>query len=170
MLEGRLCVGYARVLELRKLNGKRRVPRLSVRASDASHCMAVVLPLVNTAGRWAPDRTQAPPTLVPLLSLGRRVVATEGSGAQAGMFSMAVADTAAGGSALTPTYLSADLFEGGGAGGLTKDLLAMKVTELKEELEARGEGKSGNKAWLRRRLHAAIVSEHLREARMDDEA
>ena len=46
----------------------------------------------------------------------------------------------------------------------------MKVTELKEELEARGEGKSGNKAWLRRRLHAAIVSEHLREAWMDDEA
>ena len=37
----------------------------------------------------------------------------------------------------------------------------MKVAELKEELEARGEGKSGNKAWLRRRLHAAIVSDHL---------
>ena len=45
----------------------------------------------------------------------------------------------------------------------------MKVTELKEELEARGEGKSGNKAWLRRRLHAVIVSEHLREAWMDDD-
>ena len=38
--------------------------------------------------------------------------------------------------------------------------MAMKVDELKEELEARGEGKSGNKAWLRRRLHAAIVSEY----------
>ena len=38
---------------------------------------------------------------------------------------------------------------------------AIKVEELKEELEARGEGKSGNKAWLRRRLHAAIVSEYL---------
>ena len=33
--------------------------------------------------------------------------------------------------------------------------------QLKEELEGRGEGKSGNKAWLRRRLHAAIVSDHL---------
>ena len=106
-----------------------------------------------------PDRTRAPPTLVPLLSLVRRVVATEGSGP--GTFSMAMADAAAGGSALTPTYLSADLFEAGGAGGLTKDLIAMEVTELKKELEARGEGKSGNKAWLRRRLHAAIVSEHL---------
>ena len=35
------------------------------------------------------------------------------------------------------------------------------VAELKEELEARGEGKTGNKAWLRRRLHAAIVRKHL---------
>ena len=42
-----------------------------------------------------------------------------------------------------------------------KDLMAMKVSELKEELEARDEAKSGNKAWLRRRLHAAIVREHL---------
>ena len=33
--------------------------------------------------------------------------------------------------------------------------MAMKVAELKEELEARGEGKTGNKAWLRRRLHGA---------------
>ena len=32
MLEGALRVGYAHVLELRKLNGKRRVPRLSVHA------------------------------------------------------------------------------------------------------------------------------------------
>ena len=45
-----------------------------------------------------------------------------------------------------------------------KDLMAMKVTELKEELGAREEPVSGNKAWLRRRLHAAIVRDHL-EAR-----
>ena len=37
----------------------------------------------------------------------------------------------------------------------------MKVGELKEELEARGEGRTGNKAWLRRRLHAAIACAHL---------
>jgi len=30
--------------------------------------------------------------------------------------------------------------------------MVMKVTELKEELEARGEAKTGAKAWLRRRL------------------
>ena len=29
------------------------------------------------------------------------------------------------------------------------------VSELKEELEARDQPKTGNKAWLRRRLHAA---------------
>ena len=42
-----------------------------------------------------------------------------------------------------------------------KDLLTMKVDELKQELEKREEGTSGNKAWLRRRLHAAIVREYL---------
>eukprot|EP00966_Prymnesium_polylepis_P320973 7377306-Prymnesium_polylepis.1 len=53
MLEGVLRVGYARVLELRKLNGKKRVPRLSVRTSSASLCSAVVLPLVErTNGCW----------------------------------------------------------------------------------------------------------------------
>ncbi len=35
------------------------------------------------------------------------------------------------------------------------------VAELKEELGARDEPVSGNKAWLRRRLHAAIVCDHL---------
>ena len=39
------------------------------------------------------------------------------------------------------------------------------MDELKEDpLEARGEAKSGNKAWLRRRLHAAIVRLYLSEA------
>ena len=49
MLEGVLRVGYARVLELRKLNGKKRVPRLSVRAKDASRCSAVIQPHSRTA-------------------------------------------------------------------------------------------------------------------------
>ena len=48
-----------------------------------------------------------------------------------------------------------------------KDLMAMTVAELKEELEARGESKTGNKAWLRRRLHGAIVRVHL--ANVDDD-
>ena len=42
-----------------------------------------------------------------------------------------------------------------------KDLMAMTVAELKEELTARDEAVSGNKAWLRRRLHAAIVRKYL---------
>ena len=50
-----------------------------------------------------------------------------------------------------------------------KDLMEMKVTELKEELEAREEAKSGNKAWLRRRLHAAIVRAHV-AAQIDEDA
>ena len=41
----------------------------------------------------------------------------------------------------------------------------MKVAELKEELEARNEAKSGNKVWLRRRLHAAIVRDYLQRCR-----
>jgi hypothetical protein len=39
---------------------------------------------------------------------------------------------------------------------LTSPTHKMKVSELKEELEARGEGVSGNKAWLRWRLHPSI--------------
>ena len=70
---------------------------------------------------------------------------------------MALADAPAGGSELRATCLSADLFEAAAMAAVSKDLMAMKVTELKEELEARGESKSGNKAWLRRRLHAAIL-------------
>ena len=49
-----------------------------------------------------------------------------------------------------------------------KDLMAMKVNELKEELEARSEATSGSKAWLRRRLHAAIVREYLEVAMTDE--
>ena len=41
------------------------------------------------------------------------------------------------------------------------DLMDMLVRELKDELEARSESKTGNKAWLRRRLHGAIVRDHL---------
>jgi hypothetical protein len=42
-----------------------------------------------------------------------------------------------------------------------KDLMDMLVRELKDELEARSESKTGNRAWLRRRLHGAIVRDHL---------
>ena len=59
------------------------------------------------------------------------------------------------------------IFEAATMRAVAKDLLAMKVTKLKEELEARGAGPRASlgqkKAWLRRRLHAAIVREHRRE-------
>ena len=147
-----------------KLNGKKRVPRQSVKAADASRCMAVVLPLVKVSGRWVPDRTKVPPLLVPLLSLGRQAEATEGVGGRAGTFAMGLAVAPAGGPELQALSLSSDLFEAAAMRAVEKDLMAMKVAELKEELEARGEGKTGNKAWLRRRLHAAILHNYLEAA------
>ena len=47
-----------------------------------------------------------------------------------------------------------NLFEASAVQAVQKDLM---VRELKEELEARDQPKTGNKAWLRRRLHGAIV-------------
>ena len=146
LLEGALRVSYARVLELRKLNGKRRVLRLSVRTKDASLCSAVIQPLVSRGGRWVVDASAACPVLVPLTSLGRRAVAAEGSGAQAGSFAIGAADRAAGGPRLRATCLSEELFAAVGMQAVRKTLMSMKVTELKEELEARGESKTGNKA------------------------
>ena len=82
---------------------------------------------------------------------------------------MRLADEAAGGQELRAASLSADLFKAEAMKAVDKDLMAMKVDELKEELEARDEVKTGNKAWLRRRLHAAIVREYL-ESEMEDGA
>ena len=96
-----------------------------------------------------------------VLSLGRRVVATEGSGPHRGAFAITAAPTAAGGPLLRATSLSPDLFEAAVMRAVHKDLMKMIVVELKRELEARAEPKTGSKAWLRRRLHAAIVREHL---------
>ena len=89
------------------------------------------------------------------------MVATEGSGDRAGTFAIAPAAHAAGGPRLRSVSLTQDLFGASTMRAVAKDLMAMKVAELKEELEAREEGKSGNKAWLRRRLHGAILREHL---------
>ena len=80
---------------------------------------------------------------------------------------MALAEVPARGAELQATYLSADLFAASAMKAVEKDLLAMKVAELKEELEAWGETKTGNKAWLRRRLHATILREYLAEMAVD---
>ena len=109
--------------------------------------------------------------LWPLLILGRRAAAASiggGGGAGADTFSMDPPDEAAGGQELSTIDLSSDLFEAAAMKVVTKDLMAMKVNELKEELVARNEATSGNKAWLRRRLHAAIVREYLDDAMADE--
>ena len=155
-------VGYARVLELRKLNGKKRVPRLGVRASSASVCSAVVQPLVEMSpGRWVADCSRAVPVIVPLLSLGQQMVASAASAD--GAFSLGAAGVAGRGHALRTMCPEPELFEAAAMLAVEKDLMDMLVRELKEELTARDEPVSGNKAWLRRRLHAAIVHVHLQE-------
>ena len=59
--------------------------------------------------------------------------------------------------AVSEPCLEPELFRAAATEAVDKDLMEMKVAELKEELTARDEPVSGNKAWLRRRLHAAIV-------------
>ena len=80
------------------------------------------------------------------------MVASKGSGASAGSFAIAAATEAASAPALQTMCLSEDLVVvKSGEPAMQKDLMAMKVSELKEELEERGEAKY-DKAWLRWRL------------------
>ena len=115
---------------------------------------AAVLP-----GQWTTDFARAPPLLVPVLSLGRRatMVAASGAAGAAGVLTARAATPAAGGPALRRMTLSAEWFEAAAMTAVAKDLMQMKVGELKEELGARDEGTTGSKPFLRRRLHAAIV-------------
>ena len=104
------------------------------------------------------------PVLVPLTSLGRRVVVSA-SDTTADALAVAEAAVRAGGPRLRPLTLGSDEFGSAVMRAVSKGLMAMTVAELKEELEARGEVKSGNKAWLRRRLHAAILRVRLKAVR-----
>ena len=71
-------------------------------------------------------------------------MATEGSGARAGTFALRTADVEAGRPALRAMRLEAELFEASAMKAVTtKDLMEMKVVELKEELSARGEVRLG---------------------------
>ena len=54
-LDGTLSVCYMSVLELRRLCGKTRQSRLSIKKGDASLGSAVVLPLLPRVGRRAPS-------------------------------------------------------------------------------------------------------------------
>ena len=95
-------------------------------------------------------------------------MATADAGASAeDTFSMCL-DAMGSGQELRATALSSDLFEAAAMRVVKKDLMAMKNADLKEELEARDEATSGNKSWLRRRLHAAIVREYLDGAMADE--
>ena len=95
---------------MRKLNGKKTVLRLSVRASDACRCMAVVLPLIREGQRWIEDCTRSNIVLVPLLSLGQHVLASPGTGVQQHSLAMSAALKAAGGAVLSGSVLHAALF------------------------------------------------------------
>jgi hypothetical protein len=65
-----LRVGYMRIMELRKLNDKRRQLRESIIANDASLASAVVLPLVKLSGNvWVTDCSKERPVLVPCSAL-----------------------------------------------------------------------------------------------------
>ena len=94
-------------------------------------------------GHW--EVARACPMLVPVLSLGRRMLLSEGSGALAGTFALSAPAVAAGGPQLRETCLSSDLFEASAMQAVQKDLMEMLVRELKEELEARDQPKTGNK-------------------------
>ena len=78
-----------------------------------------------------------------------------------GALAIRSAAVAAGGPALRQMLLHEELFEATAMSAVNKNLVDMKVTELKEELAARDEDITGNKAYLRRRLHAAIMRAHL---------
>ena len=115
--------------------------------------------------KWTADFARASPLLVPVLSLGRRATMAAASGAAgaAGLLTARATTPAAGGLALRGMTLSAEWFEAAAMVVVAKDLMDMKVGELKDELEAREEARTGPKPFLRCRLHAAIV-----RARADD--
>ena len=61
----------------------------------------------------------------------------------AGSFAIAASAAPGGGPRLRATYLQAELFDASAMEVVEKNLMDMKVAELKEELDARGESKTG---------------------------
>ena len=176
-LEGSMRVGYARVLELRKWNGNVQHPRLGIARRDALTGSAVVLPFVRRyrlqpersrelfgedsdceegeGSRWRVDRRQAAPLLVPLASLGRRVDVEE----EDGDYMVSRVHLDAGGPALRSCSYTPETFAGSAmCGPVAKDLMRLKVKELRAELEERGAPKRGRKPELRVRLRALMMS------------
>ena len=73
--------------------------------------VTTVLPLIEREDSWVADPSVAGPVLVPLLSLGRRVLASEGSGESTDTFSFSAAELVAGGLQLYATCLTERMFE-----------------------------------------------------------
>ena len=119
------------------------------------------------------DDVSAGVRLVPLLELGRKVELSEytgrwASGARRSVYTCEGVDDAAGGPALEPFTLQREWFEAEAMEAVSVDLDRMKVTELAEELEARGATRIGRKAALQRRLRAVIIAAQ-READGEEE-
>ena len=126
----------------------------------------VVLPLIREGQRWVEDCTRSDIVLVPLLSLGQHVLASPGTGVQQHSLAMSAALKAAGGAVLSALWGSAPCcvvqFSRDDSGFDRYDGDESVRAQGRAELEARGKGRTGNKAWLRRALHAAIVEEHIK--------
>ena len=126
----------------------------------------MILPFVADAHReWRVDRTIAKPALVPCLSLGREVDVVE----QASDTYTFSEPKEAGGHLLRSFCLDETMFRADQMLSVNTDLVDMRVWELKQELECRGESRSGSKAMLQRRLHAAIVHKLLLQRDEDDD-
>ena len=184
-LEGELRVGFARILEVRKVCGRAQHPRLSVRKSDASLCTAIVQLLVprkqvarqpHTLELLESNRVRACPMAVPVVSLGRGVMLSVYDGPYS------IDATLLGQCtklvpcrmtlvvhSCTSLTLTRDLFEAAAMKVVKLDLLDMKVKELQDELAARGLPRSGSKHTLRHRLRAIIVVKRLRRATREED-
>ena len=160
-----------------------------MKKADASLGTAVVLPFLprdrvhkqprslelwESTRVWVTDDETSPSVhLVPLLELGRKVELSEytgqwARGASGPVYTCEGVDDAVGGAALEPFTLQREWFEAEAMEAVSVDLDRMKVTELAEELEARGAPRTGRKAALQRRLRAVIIAAQ-READGEEE-
>ena len=177
-----LTVGYVRVLELRLQDGRFFHPRLAVSKEDASRAVAIVQPLrrdstsigwsrmeelfgspfsddseIASDGRWVIDRALAV-VCVQLTALGRLAKTSEGP---TGVFEIEGMVDECGGPAVQPCTLSPTLFDASEMLANQVDMMKMTITQLRDELRARGAPTSGQlKVILQRRLRAVIIATH----------
>ena len=87
-----------------------------------------------------------------------------------GQYTVRSVSDAAGGAALQGCTISLEMFEADKmVGPVAKDLVEMKVTELKDELEARGAPKTArDKMALRVRLRALMINSAALDVRREE--